>query len=326
MFSKHRLAVAVLAIAPTFLLAGGLSAQESLVFAWTPNPQTPQVDVALAEGYFEEAGLDVEIVSFATGREGFEALLGGQVDITFMAEFPAAVGILQEQDFGIIADLARYRGSRIIGNASATELGSPAALDGLTIGTTLGTNVDFFLSQVLQNAGAEAEIVNAAPGDLIPALARGDVDAAVTFPTFYGAAAQALGDDYRELRAQDYSPHFILAASGSMLKERSDVVDAFIGALAKADADVASDPATAQDAVLENLGGAMPKEALVAMWEDVELGLVLNQELLDLLHAEAAWIVERGVINAEAPDEKTVRAAFAEGHLAKAKPDAIELP
>ena len=44
------------------LMAPGLAAAESLTFAWTPNPQTPQVDVAIAKGYFEEAGLDIAFV------------------------------------------------------------------------------------------------------------------------------------------------------------------------------------------------------------------------------------------------------------------------
>ncbi|MBM3607669.1 MAG: ABC transporter substrate-binding protein, partial [Alphaproteobacteria bacterium] len=148
------------------------AAAGKLIFAWTPNPQTPQVDVAMAKGYFKEAGLEIQMVAFPTGREGFEALIGGQVDVTFMAEFPAAVGLLRGQKFGIIADLARFRGSRIIASAKRTQLKSAADLKGLRLGTTLGTNADFFLSEVLSAAGVTAEVVNANPGDLVPALAR----------------------------------------------------------------------------------------------------------------------------------------------------------
>ncbi len=58
------------------------------------------------------------------------------------------------------------------GSAKFKELKSPADLSGLKIGTTLGTNVDYYLSQVLTTAGVKAEIINAAPSDLIPSLAR----------------------------------------------------------------------------------------------------------------------------------------------------------
>lgn len=303
-----------------------IAAAEKLVFAWGPNPQTPQVDVALKNGYFEEAGLEVELVAFRTGREGFEAMLGGQVDVTFMAEFPAVAGALRDQEFGIIADLARFTGSRIIGTSKLGDFDDPSALDGLKIGTTLGTNVDFFLNKVLDGAGVSAEIVNASPVDLVNALARGDVDAIVPFPTFYAGAKKTLGDDYRELRAPGYQPHFVLAASPEMLNERSDVLDKFIAALVRADADVAADPSAAMDAVVASLQGAIPKESLEVMWQDVDIGMKLDSELLDLLLAEAEWVLAQGIIKADPLTAEVMRAHFAEGALAAAKPEAVNLP
>lgn len=302
------------------------AAAEEITFAWTPNPQTPQVDVALAKGYFKDAGLEINLVSFPSGREGFEALLGGQVDITFMAEFPAVTGALRDQKFGIVADLARYTGSRIIGSAKAGEFAQPADLAGKRIGTTLGTNVNYFLSKVLVNAGVEAEIVNASPVDLVSALARGDVDAIVPFPTFYSAAESALGDDYRELRAPGYQPHFILAASPEMIGPRAQALEAFLGALVKADADVRENPAMAMDEVFNSLKGAMPKAALEKMWQDVDIGVQLRSDLLELLVAEAAWILEQGVINAERPSAENLRSYFADAALKAVAPDAVDLP
>ena len=313
------LALAAALVLPLSALA------EPIVFAWTPNPQTPQVDVALERGLFEEAGLEVEIVSFPSGREGFEALLGGQVDVAFMAEFPAATGALREQDFAVVADLARYTGSRIIGSAEAGPLEEPADLAGRRVGTTLGTNVDYFLQGVLKDAGVEAEIVNASPVDLVAALARGDVDAIAAFPTFYAAARDALGEDYRELRAPGYQPHFVLAATPEMLSERAGELEAFLGALVEADALVADDPEVAREAVAASMQGAMSAEALTTMWEDVEIGMELGPDLVDLLVDEAAWIVEQGVVDAEPPDAKAMRSFVVDGPLTAVAPDAVTL-
>ncbi len=317
------LATTVLAAA---LNLPGLVAAEEIVFAWTPNPQTPQVDLALAEDAFASAGLDVSLVSFPSGREAFEALLGGQVDIAFMAEFPAATGALMGQDFVVVADLARYTGSRIIGNAEAGPLESAADLEGRRIGTTLGTNVDYFLSGVLKQAGVEAEIVNASPVDLVSALARGDVDAIVPFPTFYGAAQNALGDKYLELRAKGYEPHFILSATPEMAEERTGELEAFLGALVAADAQVSSDPDRAMAAVSASMQGALSEEALGAMWQDVEFGVELNGDLLELLASESAWIVGQGVINAEALSPEALRPYFADTALKTVAPETVDLP
>ena len=306
------------------LLAGPAVAQEEIVFAWTPNPQTPQVDIALAEGLFDEAGLDVSIVSFPTGREGFEALLGGQVDIAFMAEFPAATGALRDQDFAIVADLARFTGTRVIGSAAAGALDGPSDLAGRRIGTTLGTNVDFALSGLLEEAGVEAEIVNASPVDLVSALARGDVDAIVPFPTFYAAARDALGDDYREMSIEGYQVHYVLAASPAML-ERTEVLEMFLGVLVDADERMTADMEGAMAAVSDSMGGAMSTDALGTMWQDVDLGLRLGNDLLDLLVEEAAWIVEQGVVNAEAPTREEMAAYFATGPLRAVAEERVSL-
>ncbi|WP_425091803.1 ABC transporter substrate-binding protein [Tropicimonas sp. S265A] len=304
----------------------GAALTEELTFAWTPNPQTPQVDIAIKNGYFEEAGLDINFVAFRTGREGFEAMLGGQVDITFMAEFPAAVGALTGQDFGVVADLARFTGSRVIVNTSSGAVASPADLAGKKIGTTLGTNVNFYLDKILTDAGVEAELVSASPPDLVPAVARGDVDAIVPFPSFYSAARTTLGDDYGELRVPGYQVHYILSASPEMINERADVLEAFMGALAKADADVKADPGAAMAAVSASMSGAMSPEDLGTMWQDVDIGLSLDTGLAELLVAEADWILAQGVVKGDPVSLEDMLGNFAPAALEAVMPDAVDLP
>ena len=104
----------------------------------------------------ERANLDVKIVTFPTGREAFEALTGGQADLASMAELPAVIGALRGQNFGVVADLARYTGSRII-TTVASGITAPAGLAGKRIGVTLGTNTDFYLAMVLEAAGVTAD-------------------------------------------------------------------------------------------------------------------------------------------------------------------------
>ena len=319
---KHASALALAAA----LLAPLAAHAESLTFAWTPNPQTPQVDIAIQKGYFEEAGLDIDFVAFNTGREGFEAMIGGQVDITFMAEFPAAVGALTGQEFAVVGDLARFTGSRVIVNTASGAVATPADLAGKRIGTTIGTNVNFYLEEILREAGVEAEIVGAAPPDLVPALARGDLDAIVPFPTFYAAAASTLGDAYGELRAPGYQVHYILAATPEMTGERAAVLEAFMGALAKADADVKADPGAAMEAVSASMQGAMTPDALSAMWQDVDIGLKLDTDLAELLVAEADWVLSKGVVKGEAVTLDEMLDHFAPDALRAVAPDAVDLP
>lgn len=317
-----------LLLAATALLALPLpaaAAQEALTFAWSPAPQTPQVNVALEADAFEAAGLDVSVVSFPSGREAMEALLGGQADLATMAEFPAVTAALREQDFAVIASLARYEGSRIIAKASS-GIEAAADLAEKRVGVTLGTNTDFFLRKVLEEAGVEVEIVNAAPADLVPALMRGDVDAIAPFPNVYTAARNALGDDYAEIRPDLYESHFVLAASRTAIEEKGEALSAFLGVLVEADQTVSADPEGAAETVARDLQGSVDVDGLTQIWADTDVALALSPDLLELMVEEGGWIVGQGVVNADIPDAETMRPYLDGGPLSAVAPDAVTLP
>ncbi len=167
---------------------------------------------------------------------------------------------------------------------------------------------------------------SSAPPDLVPALARGDLDAIVPFPSFYSAATQTLGEDYAELRIPGYQVHYILAATPEMADERSEVLDAFMAALAKANADVKADPEATTKAVSDSMQGAVTPEALATMWADVDVGLKLDSDLADLLVAEADWVLTNGEVKGDAVTREEMLSHFAPAALKKAAPEAVDLP
>lgn len=314
-----------LAVSFCACLAGGAGAQ-SVTFAWGPNPQTPQVDIAVKQGFFKAAGLDVHMVAFPSGREAMEALLGGQVDFAYMAEFPVATAMLRKQPLQVIADLSRYKGQSIIANAKFLDLKSAHDLAGKKIGTVLGTNVEFFVYRVLNHAGVTATIVNAGPADLVAAVLRGDTDAIATFPTFFGAARKALGANYREIVPGDYVLHMVVVASGAVVAKNPAVVDKFVAALAKSDAVIKADPAAAEKLLLTDMHGVISADTLHPMWQQTDYSMRLDPDLLTLIGDEADWIVDRGMVKTAKPDAAAVRAMIDDAPLRKALPANVTLP
>jgi ABC-type nitrate/sulfonate/bicarbonate transport system substrate-binding protein len=310
-----------------FLLSAGAEAQtlQAVKFAWNPNPQTAQVDVALKNGLFKEAGLDVQTIAFPTGREALEALIGGQVDFAYMAEFPVATAALRKQKIQVVADLARYRGQRIIASAKFLDLKATQDLAGKKLGTTLGTNVEYFTHRLLTKTSLKATVVNAGPADLVPALVRGDIDAAIMFPTFFGAARKTLGDDYRELVSDEYILHMIISTSAATVEKAPEMIDKFAAALVKADVALAADVAGAKQAVITNMKGVMPAAELDAMWAQTEYKVKLDDDLLVLLADQAGWIVDRGMVKADKPSAASFREFVREAPLKKADPARVTL-
>ena len=137
--------------------------------------------------------------------------------------------------------MSQYQASRII---SKNDIGFNSVKDlaGRKVGTTVGTNVHFLLDVELQKAGIKAEVVSVAPPDLLPALVRGDVDAAVMFPSFYAGAKKALGAQYHEVRTPSYSTQFLLVASAEIMEKYPDTARGVLASLLKGEKLVTDDP------------------------------------------------------------------------------------
>lgn len=317
-----------LALALLALLPVSTSAQSRAVtLAVQPNADIPQLLLAIEKSMWKAEGLDVKVITFSTGRESLEALLGGQADFAVLTEYPATIAALRGQKFQILADMSRYMGLRVIASRKWMNLTSFKDLDGKKIGTTLGTNAEYTTHVMLQEGGAKAQIVNAAPADTVPALVRGDVQAAVMFPSLYAQAKKLLGPDYQEVRTKAYVGHTLLVATSTMIASRPAEVEAFLAALLKADKTIAADSKLGQATVIAALKGVMIPETLAEMWPEYEFRFELKPEVLDLMVKQGAWILDRGVIKAapEAASAKTLRGYIAEQPLAKLSPEVVTI-
>jgi len=272
----------------------------TVALSWQPGPDTPQVAQAVDKGLWTKRGLTVKTSSTATGREAFEALIGGGVDYALMAELPPVVGALQNQKFRVIATLSRYNGLRIIAT-SAADLTNLKNLSGKKIGTTLGTNVDFQAYEALHAAGATPAMVNVAPSDIVPALARGDIDAAFMFPQNYPLAKNVLGARYFEKRTPGYQSTFVLVATSDELTKHPERAKALLAGLVEGDALVAKDPAGSAAVVSKAMGGLTPPATIQALWADYQFGIVLDPALISLFEREGNWLHEGNFVKGPAP-------------------------
>ncbi len=268
--------------------------------SWQPGPDTPQVAQALDKGFWTSRGLTVKTSSTATGREAFEAMIGGAVDYALMAELPPVIGAMQNQKFKVIATLSRYNGLRVVGT-TAIDLSNLKNLEGKKLGTTLGTNIDFQAYETLQTAGVKATMVNVAPPDMVPALQRGDVDAAFMFPQSYPLAKKVLGDKYAEKRTTGYASTFVLVATTDELTKHPERAKALLAGLLDGDALVAKDLPGSAAVVSKAMGGMTPAPAILALWSDYKFGMVLDPTLINLFEREGNWLHNGNYVKGPAP-------------------------
>jgi NitT/TauT family transport system substrate-binding protein len=272
----------------------------ALSLGWTPGPASPQIPLA-AGGLWSTEGVDVTVNTFTSGREALESLLGGGLDVAVLAELPAVTAAMNASEIRVVDTLSTYGSYRVIGNASRGITDDLSSLEGKKIGTTVGTNIQFATDELLAESGINAEIVNVGPADLVSALARGDIDAAVPFESAYPAAQSTLGSDYLEIPIPKdvYTGNMIVAVSTEAATERADAVQALVTGLVQASDKVAEDPAAAQTALVDATGGTLTADYLSGVWDDYDYTPQLSDDLLALMVREGKWVQRQGTIGAD---------------------------
>ncbi|MER6318390.1 NrtA/SsuA/CpmA family ABC transporter substrate-binding protein [Streptomyces sp. NPDC001581] len=246
------------------------------------------VYVAQERGLWSAEGIDAAVTTQPTGRDALNAVLGGQAQLGVVGDLPAVTAVLGGRDLRIVADLSRFSDWRLLTRTDRQITGF-AALKGRKIGVPRGTNVEYALSRMLgsvQLTAADVTVVNLAPNQVTPALARGDIDAGVTFPSFYDAARTTLGERYAELPFTGYTARTLLIAGPKASEETTAAV---LRTLRRAEREIGEDPAGARQALVAQSKGALQAGYVDAYQPRYTYGATLTPELLAQLEEEAAW-------------------------------------
>lgn len=213
---RHRLRAlpAALAIA---LLATGCSAQPAaetsppdettnirIALDWSPNTNHTGIFVAQAEGYFADAGLDVEIINY--GGVGVPDMIRNG-DAEFGVADQTAVQMKRSQGYPVRAVLAitQTETGRIIALPGREDIQRPRDLDGKIFGGFDSPVYANIAESVIKGDGGEGlfdEItMNTSTYD---ALADGSIDFTLSIATWEDVLAELEGREYTTFAYQDF--------------------------------------------------------------------------------------------------------------------------
>jgi ABC-type nitrate/sulfonate/bicarbonate transport system substrate-binding protein len=227
----------------------------TLMLDWVPNTNHTGFFVAQSEGYFEDAGLAVEIVQpgevFAE-----QAVAGGAAD--FGISFQEQVTLARADAIPLvsIAAIIQHNSS---GFASRTGE-SPADWEGLSYGSFGSPFEEPTLRELMRCDGGNfdaLEILNIGFSDSLALLEQEQIDLAWIFYGWQGVQAAQQGVDLEVVMMEgwlncipDYYTPVIIAAEPT-LAERPQVVRAFLEAVSRGFRFAIDDPSTASDILLE---------------------------------------------------------------------------
>jgi putative hydroxymethylpyrimidine transport system substrate-binding protein len=258
------LAVALLALALGLAACGeksddatGATEPLSLTLDFYPNPDHAGIYMAQKLGYFEEAGLDVNIQTPADPAAPIKLLAAGRTDLAISYEPEVLLAHEQGLDLKAVAALVDRPLTSMIW-LKKSGIKEVFDLRHKTIGTAGIPYQEAFLESILHRGylvRGDVKVVNVGYG-LLPALVGGSAQAILGgFSNVEGVDLRLRGKDpvvtpVDELGVPSYD-ELVLVARGERLEEDPQPIRLFIAALARGTAAAAANPKAATKALLE---------------------------------------------------------------------------
>jgi len=231
----------------------------TVVLDWTPNTNHTGIFVAQAKGYFEEAGLKVEVVQppedgavtlVASGKAQFGVSFQDSLAPAFAGDAPMPVTA--------VAAVIQHNTSGIVSRAGE-GMDRPKGLEGKKYATWDMDVEKATIRDVMTADGGDFELVELIPStvtDEVSALKSGSVDAIWIFYGWAGVACEVAGLDIDYFDFADIDPVFdyytpVIIGGNAWMEENPDAAKAFLSALSKGYTYAVENPKEAAEILME---------------------------------------------------------------------------
>ena len=243
----------------------------TVVLDWTPNTNHTGIYVALANGYFKEAGLDVQVVQ--PPEDGAVTLVASgkaQFGVSFQDSLAPAFAGDSPMPVTAVAAIIQHNTSGIVSRAGE-GMDTPRGLEGKKYATWDLDVEKATIRDVMAADGGNFDLVELIPStvtDEVSALQSGSVDAIWIFYGWAGVACEVADLDIDYFEFADIDPVFdyytpVLIGSNAWLEENPDAARAFLAALSRGYTYAAEHPAEAADILMEAAPELKANSALV---------------------------------------------------------------
>jgi ABC-type nitrate/sulfonate/bicarbonate transport system substrate-binding protein len=275
-----RLAALVTGLALLLVGCGGAAGQQQgspatvrIALDWTPNTNHSGLYVAQQEGWFRDAGLDVQFLPYSdTSPDTLVGNGAAEFGISFQDSFTFSKGA--GADITSVMAILQHWATEVAVKADRADITSPKDLDGKTYGGFGGPGEEPKMRQVIRDAGGKGEFQTVTLGtSAYEALYAGQVDFTEPFVAWEGIEAQLRNEPLKTFKYTDYgfpdAYNVLLIGNSTWLKDHPDQARKFVQAAERGYQLAADDPARAAKDLQEANPGAFTEPELVTRSQDM---------------------------------------------------------
>ena len=253
---------------------------------WTPNTNHTGLYVAQVEGWFAEAGLDVEFLPYnSTSPDTLVSSGAAEFGVSFQDSFTfsKAAGA----DITSVMAVLQHWGTEIAVRADRADIVSPADLDGAVYGGFGGPGEVPKMQAVIRGAGGAGDFETVVLGtSAYEALYSGDVDFTEPFVAWEGIEAELRGEALKTFAYTDFgfpdAYSVVLIGNSPWLTANPDDARAFVQAAQRGYRLAADDPARGAQLLMEANPGFFTEPELVTRSQDLLAAEYLRDEAGDV--------------------------------------------
>jgi taurine transport system substrate-binding protein len=225
-------------VAFTLTMSAAFSAANEVRIAFFLEWATSNQEAKVKKVYDDAFGVPVKWTNFATGGEMTEAMLSGDIDISYSQGLTPFVNAVNAKAPIKLVDIAVLYGmggtTCVVSNASGITKANAASLEGKKVAVPLGTMADYVFRETMKAVGADASkmtVVDMVPEDGSAAVQNGDVAMACLFggksiENALKAGTRMLTVD--EAKAAGIAGIDITSVTNKFLKENEGMVRTFV--------------------------------------------------------------------------------------------------
>lgn len=239
--------------------SAGEKTKVTFVLDWAPNTNHTGLYVAEKKGYFDEAGLDVDIIQ--PGEDTAEMMVGtnqAQFGISFQDSMLPTVAGDNKMPIAAVAAVIQHNTSGII-SVKGKGMDRPKGMEGHSYATWDLPIEQATLKQVVEDDGGDfskVELIPSTVTDEVSALQANQVDSIWIFYGWAGVAADVAGLDTDYFAFKDINPVFdyytpVIIGNTEWMSDNPDVAKAFLSAAKKGYEFAVENPDDAADILLE---------------------------------------------------------------------------